>query len=235
MALETNLISSWNYDESSGNATDNKGGKTLTNVNTVTYGLGKIRNASIFNGSDQEFTRSAGTLGFSNNWSFSFLRKFDTAGNHERIFLAITADAKDQIMILKSDLNKLRVVLIGSNRTTYKDYRGDTVMTCDGSTWYHLGVSYDGTNLILYVNNHVETLTKTLDHAVSMSDSSRTINIGGGNYFDGMADTDNMFGATLSGAEFTQLYNGGDGMYFNGTIFVTGLFPVHASFLLNMI
>lgn len=49
MALNTNILASWKFDESSGNATDSSGnGKTLTNTNSISYVSGKVNNAADF-------------------------------------------------------------------------------------------------------------------------------------------------------------------------------------------
>ena len=49
MALNTNILASWKFDESSGNASDSSGnGKTLTNINTIAYVAGKVNNAADF-------------------------------------------------------------------------------------------------------------------------------------------------------------------------------------------
>lgn len=44
MALSDGLVAAWNFDESSGNATDSIGGFTLVNTNTCTYDAGLIGN-----------------------------------------------------------------------------------------------------------------------------------------------------------------------------------------------
>ncbi|MFA7662684.1 MAG: LamG domain-containing protein [Patescibacteria group bacterium] len=232
MALETNLISSWNLDESSGNATDNKGSNTLTNLNTTTFGAGKINNGGIFNGSTQGFNKTGATIGVANAWTVAGWFKSSTKGAQDKIFGARPAsgDANEIRVQIDSETGTvIQAVCMdsaGSFGGKFKSYLSTTNFSAN--TWYFVSVTWDGTNLKIYLNGSEETIaTKLSDGSVTMANSTINMGVGVGgigtnSFWDGMLDTVNLWSRALSGAEITELYNSGTGMYYNGTIFVTG-------------
>lgn len=58
MALATNLAHYYNFDESSGNASDSVGSLTLTNVNTVPFATAKINNGVTGDGVSKYFANT---------------------------------------------------------------------------------------------------------------------------------------------------------------------------------
>ena len=74
-SLFSNLVSYYKLDESSGNATDTIGGKTLTNTNTVGYSAGIINNGADFGSTithNKKLYRSDGLgINLSNNFAIS--------------------------------------------------------------------------------------------------------------------------------------------------------------------
>jgi hypothetical protein len=213
MALSTNLVAYWKFDESSGNASDSVGSRTLTNNNTATYGTGIINNGGVLNGTNQSFTRTSATLGVSNSWSVNYWVKFDVSGNVEKLLNFNAGDDKNVISLYKTSGDKFRVVIANSTATGYKDYV-TTTTTFSTGVWYMLTVTYDGTTLILYINGTSQTVTKTLDQSVTMTDTSRAIDIGGGNYVDGTIDEIGYWSKVLSVSEIVELYSNGAGFQY---------------------
>lgn len=232
MALETNLVHSWNLDESSGNLSDNKGSATLTNNNTTTFGAGKINNGGIFNGSNQGFTKAASSIGIANAWTIAGWIKTTDGGASDKMlhFRPASGDSNEIRFQLSGDGNhKLEVLCMhyAGSGSGYKSYEGGTTISND--TWYFAAATWDGTYLILYLNGSAETLTKNVDGTVTMNDTAANRNWGLGSSGDGtnsfwygMIDTVNVWSRAITAEEVTSLYNSGNGMYFNGTIFVTG-------------
>jgi len=209
-ALDNDIVAYWKLDETSGNASDSVGSRTLTNNGTTTYGPGIINNGAIFNGTTQYLSRASETIGISNIWTVSCWAKFNSLGTGIYILAWDTAPGTfNQISLLKNAADQFRVV-INSGVANYKDYHGNTVFTT--GVFYHLAVSWDGTNLILYVNGVAETLTKDDDSAVTMTDPPRILNVGGQGgvpFFDGTIDEFGYWSKELTSAEILSLYNSG--------------------------
>lgn len=217
MALTDNLVSYWKLDESSGNAADSVGSKTLTNNGTITYSAGKINNGADFNGSSNYFSRTAETTGLSNAFSISAWVKFNASGAQEYIFRyrPSSGDA-NEIRLVKSAGNKLEGTIINpaGSGTGYKQYLGNTTLST--STWYLVGLTWNGTSLKLYVNG-VEDTPYSLVNDTSvgtMTDTSRILGIGGwnGSVFGNVSlDEMGMWSRALTSGEFAALYSTGDG------------------------
>lgn len=229
-ALETNLVSSLNLDESSGNATDNKGSNTLTNLNTTTFGAGKINNAGIFNGSNQGFNKTGANIGITNAWTISGWFYSDNLGAGDKIFGARpgSGDANEiRFQLQNPGATHIEIMAIGSSGSGgggYKDYIGGSTISAD--TWYFVTATWDGTNLKLYLNASEETTTKDTDGSLTMTNTTRNMGvgvagIGTDSFWDGMLDTVNIWSRAITSTEVTELYNSGNGMYYNGTIFTT--------------
>jgi hypothetical protein len=75
-------------------------------------------------------------------------------------------------------------------------------------TWYHVAVTYDGTNIRGYVNGILDT-TKS----AALVTSSATIRLGvrqnGSHFFDGFLDEVAVWNSVLTSAQINDIYNGG--------------------------
>lgn len=214
-AVYNNLLAYWKFDESSGNPADSIGLRNLTNNGTATYAAAKINNGASLNGSSQYFSLSGATLGISNTYSIAGWIKLNSVAAACAVFeMQDSGGAGANRILIEVNGAKLRAVLVGSGGTTYKDYSGSTTLST--GTFYHIGISWDGSNLALYVNGAAETLTKTLDQSVSQTDTSRTIaigaNYGGFNYMNGVIDEFGYWSSALTAADFVTIYGAGSGL-----------------------
>lgn len=213
MALTDNLVSYWQMEEPSGSRYDSVGSNTLTDVNTVTSATGIYGIGGDFEASNSErLTRGAQTWGVSNAWTWSFWYKPESFTGNPRIIFMGPDGGANNIVIGITTGGKLFINLFNSSGTGFKEYANGSSTMSTGS-WYHIVATWDGTNLLGYVNNSSQTFTKNVDNAGTMTDSSRGLVIGstaaGTAPTDGVLDEIAIWSRALSTTEITQLYNGG--------------------------
>lgn len=202
----------WKLDNS---LTDSVGSRTLTNNGGTTFVTGVIGSSASFNGTTQYLSRASETLGIANTWTVTAWVKPTVTIVDDYILSWTGASGQNQIQIVLDGANKLRVVITDIGPTNYKDYHGSTVLSLN--TFYHICVTWDGSNLILYVNGVAETLTKDLDQGLTMTDTSRLFYMGGSagtNFSDVVIDEVGYANRVFTSTEIDQLYNSGNGYTF---------------------
>jgi len=204
-------VAYYKLDESSGNASDSIGNVgTLTNNNTVTYSTGKINNGAVCNGTNQYFN-SASVSVTTNNWSVSVWVYPDDADISNQTFFSYRP-ASGNINIIQVEglsTRALRIIVYGSNGTSFKDYR--TSVTISQSQWSLVNITYDGTSLKIYINGTEDTsVTKTQDDAVTQTLTARVLRLGAEtgalNFLSGMIDEFGIWSRALTADEVSQLY-----------------------------
>ena len=130
------------------NTTEVKGTAGAPNASTTSVGYGGL--ALEFNNPDSALVTNYPGISGNQNLSFTFWilhRSLDPVTTAEQsIFMAGTASMGQAIGLnrVASD-NSLKVYVFGSNATT-------TAGTFPSDTYIHVGVTYDGTKVRLYVN-----------------------------------------------------------------------------------
>ena len=216
MALSTNLVGFWKFDEASGNPADSIGARTLTNNGTTGFSAAKINNGADFNGSSKYFSRAAEALGIANAFTVAGWVKFNATGTQEIIFrFRPSSGDANEIRIYKTDTDLFRSNICDQDgsATAYKDYFGANSLST--GTWYFVAITWDGTNFNIYKDGSTDTpYTKETDNAITMTDTSRIIGIGGWNaavYGNISCDAWGYWARALSSTEIGYLYNGGAG------------------------
>jgi hypothetical protein len=203
-SLATSIVGYWKFDEGSGtSAADATGnGHTGTFSGTTPYwqASGKINSAGQFNTTT---TLSVGSLGSPGRFTISLWEYRVGAGaGYSRLFEG-GGDTFDV-----ADFNHAGNVGIfdGSGWT-------DTGISLGSATWKHIVVTYDGTNIRLYVNG---TLSYT-SGAVTVSLTGTVLfgNNGGGEGWNGYIDEAGFWSRAITQAEVTTLYNAGTGTQYN--------------------
>lgn len=215
MAVIDNLVSYYKLDEASGNRADSHGANTLTDNNTVGSGTGKINSAADHIRANNEFfDATASWVG--NAWTVAGWFNTDGIPSGGQTLWSIRPSS-GLINLFQLEVGTDHLVRIncfdsaGANRRDYKA----SVTIVDG-VFKHIVVTWDGTNLKVYFNGTEDTsMTKTIDIAMTMSNTSRILRIGAevsaSNIWDGLIDEFGIWGAAKSAAEVTSLYNGGAG------------------------
>lgn len=225
-------IAYYKLDESSGNASDATGGRTLTNNNTATFATGKINNgADLERDSSQFFDRSSDDFGIGAQSDFSFqawvnFESIPTSNSTYWNILSRTVNNADDISYNLDYRQEAGVKSIQFNNINY-------VTTLSTSTWYHLVYTndYGGTERLYINGTEVATATGSTSTTGFSAVSYFGLGIyrdGNGNilsrYFDGVIDEVGLWNVVLSSSEVTELYNSGNGKaYPFGTAYTLAL------------
>lgn len=227
MALSTNLVSYYKFDESSGDAADSVGSNTLTNNNTVTYGAAVINNGALFaSASSQSLSildASQSGLDITGNLSYAGWANFSTTPTSNN-GMAISskwgavAAAKSYYFLLFNNAGTMQLAFFNGDAVSTQ-----TIVSVNWSpstsTWYHVAVVYTaaGGTGDFYVNG-VQQGTQQSGLLTSIGNGSgafqfgRTDNVAAEDYMNGKTDEFGIWSRTLSGSETSQLYNGGAGL-----------------------
>ncbi len=225
MALIDNLVSYWKFDESSGNATDSVGSNTAT-ATSVSYVAAKINNGADMNGSSSNLSIGTSALVPTTSgqaMSVSFWINSDTAS---------TASAYRQCFSFKYGM--LFRYSWGDGGAAYGSAVYRTVsnsyatpnLSLSASTWYHIVIVYDGTNLKLYVNGSQSGSDIAVTAGVRYETGTNYIGASeaGSDFYDGKIDEFGLWSRALTSGEVTQLYNGGTGLQYPFTTINNGAF-----------
>jgi len=216
----TNMVSNWNFDESSGNADDNKGNNVLVNSNGTTFATGKINNgADLESGSSNSFyIEDANITGLdeTDDFTASLWIKPESNGTNSTIFgkWNSTGDQRSyEIFLDASNYIKAYISSDGTNANTSKITITNAPLS--NGTWYHIVVAYTASSgaITTYVNG---TGYNSTSHKTSIFDSDSTFSIGGDlgewSIFDGMIDEFSFWNSTLDSTAVAELYNSGAGL-----------------------
>jgi hypothetical protein len=221
MALATNLVSHYKFDESSGNAADSVGSNTLTNTGTVTFTTGKLNNGATI--ANTKYFATAGTaFSYGSGSAFSFNIWVNSTSLAAANFILSNEEAnpfKGYNMSLATD-GKLSINLINNFASARCDFKGDTVMTTN--RWYMVTFTYDGTaNLTsaagckLYVDGKLQTLTVSTNTLTTQSWTSTSTMFFGARHYDttqcfvGMLDEGTFWSRAITADEVLQMHNSG--------------------------
>jgi len=221
LALDyTNMVSNWNFDESSGNADDNKGNNVLVNSNSTGYATGKINNgADLESGSSNSFyIEDANITGLdeTDDFAASLWIKPESNGTNSTIFGKWngTGDKRSYEIFLDAN-NQIKAYISsdGTNANTSKIQITNSALS--NGTWYHIVVVYTATtgSITTYVNNSAHTTT---GHKTNIYNSDSNFSVGGDlgewGIFDGMIDEFSFWNSTLDSTAVAELYNSGAGL-----------------------
>lgn len=218
MAITDNLLAYWKLDEASGNPQDISGnGKHLTNVNTATFGTGKINNGTILNGVDQIHTIADTTLAnLGDAFTVSCWFKANTlsAGQHRPIHASTSDSSVGSPYSIWLELASIKF-------ETYAPTGGYSALQSSVSlslnTWYHcVMVKESISSRKIYVNTTMNqstttrsgTPTKLTGVTLGCRDTGSS---GKSGYFDGIIDEVGIWNRALTATEVSFLYNSGNG------------------------
>jgi len=201
----------YTLDELSGVRYDSTvGAYDLIDNNSTASAVGKLSNGADLNGSNMFLSRTE--TFFTNAFSVSgwFLADGDVI-NRTLFSYRPASGSVNLIQVEGSTSNVLRAMIFNSSGGALKDYK--TTSALSSGLWYHIVVTWDGTNLRIYVNGAEQTPTKTTDNSGSLSATSRAFRIGAetatSNFWEGIIDEFTIFDTAITGTTVTALYNSG--------------------------
>ncbi len=222
MSLDTNQLHVWHFNESSGNAADSVGSMTLTNNGSIPYGAGLLGNCAIFSnsGSNDYFNNSAApfwTSATPGAYTINFWTQVTAPPptNNANVWLNTDGSSNPgSVRMLYQDNSGTPFLRFSHFFPTNVGIQTDFTTTLSTNTWYMITMVWTGTSLILYLNGSSVATNSAVGFAANDGGSSFT-RVGGQASTDsapGKLDEYGVWTRALSGAEITQLYNGGAGL-----------------------
>jgi len=211
--LNTDLLSYWKLDESSGDASDVVGSNTATNVGTTPFASAKINNGSSHNGSSQYFTLT--DIGGNTNFTVNLWAKASaspTTGDDTMI------STNDVMMILSGTSLYIQVWVdrngtTGTNKVKYASVSVDTI-----TNWHMYTISANDTSYKVYIDGVDQNASFTFDSPSRSFASSRIGNARQTSgtpvekdFFAGMLDEIGYWTRELVSYEISSLYLDGSG------------------------
>ena len=222
MALTTNIVSYWKFDN---NGTDSVSSHSA-DISAVTYtSSGKINGAYSGDGTSDEYITVDHHTDYSPDYfSISCWIKYNTVDtNVHAIWQKNGGTTATQSFYLSSHRASSRGIWIGvRNTSSSQGYQFSNVYPVAG-TWYHVVVTYDGSNVKLYVNNSLTNnatgnLSGTLD--TNTTDMTMLGTYSNTQLSDAVIDECGFWSRALTSTEVGELYNSGDGLTYP---FTTGV------------
>jgi len=216
MALDTNLVSYWKLDETSGNASDSVGSNTLTNTNTVGYASALINNGADFGTANTDKSLSTtSTLGINGGAvAISIWVKMRTEiGSGIQTFVEnATSTGTFTRYSIDYDYNggtrRLRFTRTKSGVAAQTVDYNVTLGTAD---WYHLVLTYDTTNIKGFVNGASVGTTAASGNGSSGAGGTYLGKDNLGSYSSIYLDEVGIWNRALSADEVAMLYDNGNG------------------------
>jgi hypothetical protein len=215
VAVPSGLISWWPAGGNALDVTTNHNDGTLHG--NATYAAGEVGQAFTFDGNGDfiEVTNSA-SLSPTNGITVDAWVFVEGGQSTHRDIVSKDGETTDrQFVITVSDQNKFRAHIGVSNVLYYID----ATNTVPLSNWTHVAMTYDKTNLSLYVNG-VRQTTGAVSGPIMVT--AEPVRIGGGApagrtqcYFTGRIDEPDIFSRALSASEIKAIYDAGPAGKYN--------------------
>jgi len=206
--LREELVSYYKLDETSGTTvTDSHGSIDGTNNGPATVGVtGKINTAYDFESADSDYISGDSNIGITGNDVRSisvWIKPESVTGDFYIAGIGDTGLA-NQAFYLTIYNSQIRVVDINTNTPV-------STGTINVGEWYHLVVTHDGTDTILYINGTQNATASSKTYNTANNNIFMGSNSAGILNFDGIIDEVGFWKRTLTSSEVSELYNSGNG------------------------
>ncbi len=200
------------------NTSDEVGGLTLTNTNSVTFSTGKINNGAVLTAGSSNYLTGNMTLS-------------TTLAAYSVNFWANRSSASDFIIVGKDDSEHVGGVWIHSDGNVYFRVENSSTVfqgAADGLTGWHMyTLVFDGSQgtpanrIIGYRDGSALTLSTVADDPPTTTNGTKPFTIGSNEATDfstGTVDEVGVWTRALTPTEVTQLYNSGSGLAYPLTV-----------------
>ena len=224
MSLTGGLVSYWKLDESSGNASDSVGSKTLTNT-SATYSSGVINKGAVFNGS--AYLTNTSTFFADASGSISIWFKTSISGTPGTcIFSQSITTANTRFVIFPSTASNgdvyFDITVSGIQQLTFYT----TGLSLADGNWHHLVITMDSGGNKIYKDGVQVVSGTTYQVGTSATQkwfsafTANHLDIGATNYnnagyiskFNGSVDEVGVWNRSLTADEVSKLYSAGRGL-----------------------
>lgn len=223
MALTDGLVCYWRMEEASGTRVDQVSGRDLTDNNTVTSNTGRQGNAAQFTRANSEYLSSVSHADLSPGDTDFTLQAWvyldsKPSGSQMRIIDKYQTGLKEYTLLYYQSGDRFEFVVSadGSSDSQYKD--ADTFGAPSLGTWYLIHAWHDSVNNQIGISVNAGT-ADTAAHSGGIYQGAAPFEIGrnltNGFYWDGRIDEVALWSRVLTGAERTELYNGGAGLSYS--------------------
>lgn len=214
-------VAHWSMDEESGNRIDSINGHTLTDNNTVGFGVGKFGNAGDFELSNGEYLSASHNLDFSpgnNDFTIRAWVKLESKPLFANLTIINKGKGVSHEYSLEHNynLNKIRALFYNNSGTPLAVANSTTTST---NTWYLIHAWHDSLNNEIGLSVNAGTPVTTAFDSGGVRVASDAIAIGaendGTDEWDGLIDDVVILsGRVMTSDERTEDYNNGDGVSF---------------------
>jgi hypothetical protein len=217
MALSDNLVAYYKLDESSGNASDSVGSRTLTNTNTVSYATAKINNGADFGASNADkrllyTTDSYGiTTGAITLTGWVKMNTEISSGNPR--FFEHRYGASGIANYVEYNYNGgTRQIRIGRDISGVNINTVNSTVTLGTTNWYHFAMAFDGSTIEGYINgSSIGTVGSTQTGSTTSDGFCIGATVNGFLFASAVVDEVGMWNRRLSSDDVSKIYNAGRG------------------------
>lgn len=217
MAWLDSIVEHWRLDEASGNRAGRHAGITLTDVNTVTQAAGKIGNAALFTAANSERLTAADSAALSTgniSYAWALWVYFVTVTGEQWLLGKLTGDTDREYVIRINAAASGRMEASMSTGGSPVNLVATNFGALSANTWYFVGLQYDAATDVLSIG--VNDVWNTQSSVGGPSDSTGALyfgsEVGTGKYLNARLDSATFWKRVLTAAEWTELYNGGNGL-----------------------
>lgn len=207
---DSSLVGHWKFDEGSGDVAGDSSGKGNdgTLVNDPTWVDGKFGKALSFDGSDNYVeVLDSDSLNITDEITIeSWVYVVGSSGKIENIvYKAVSATSTEGVYRLRyfDNTNFIGNLSIGG---TYYSNNGDTTVPLN--TWHHVVLTYDGSNIKLFLNGKEDTTPVAVSGTIDTNNYPLFIGSRDGG-FNGTIDEVRIYNRALSPEEIKAEYNMG--------------------------
>jgi hypothetical protein len=221
-AITDNLVAYYKFDESSGNASDSVGTRTLTNTGTATFVSGLINNAMSqgTSNSSKYFKNTTDDYGIqAGAQSISLWVKLNTeltvSGNYY-LFADLGSATSHTRMIMQYTLSgaQYQLSLFRIKNGVTAPEAVNNISAFGTSAWHHIVISYDGSVATMYLDGSALPTTLSISGSGSTGVTSGLwigVSQDLSRYSSAQIDEVAVFARAVSAADVLTLNNGGAG------------------------
>ena len=181
---------------------------------------GRINEARSFDGSNDYLRNATMPFNIGNEYSYSFWMNVSEKRADSPILDSTTLGTKDNSAIY-TGASELRAYFY--NGVTYVSF--DSAEDYSLNLWYHVLVTYNGTDAIMYVDGNYSNMLNIaaqFNETAPLSLGKHTVDSNPNNFYSGDLDEVAIWNRSLSASEVSDLYNSGNGIsYFSPITEVT--------------